>query len=108
MSFWIYKKDSEGKKHWWVIDIEPLFIVMIVSLLLAVVGPTLIFSLPFCLIFIGFILLVISKVSLFHKGIWFSFGTALMTRKYARLYKLAYVFMGIGIFFLILLILKTT
>ncbi len=90
-------KHKEGKLRW--IDVEPFLAVTVIGLIVTLIGP----SLPFFLSFIGLILLIISKISLFRRGIWFSFGPKLMSREYARLYKLSYILIGVG-FLLMLLI----
>ena len=95
---------SKVKKTW--IDIEPMSATIIIALLAALIGPklrTVIAILPFALSILGLAFLIIAKVSLFRRGIWFSFGPKLMTRGYARLYKLSYILIGIGVLFLLLL-----
>ena len=47
--------------------------------------------------FCGFILLFISKMHLFKKGHFFSFGTALMSRKMGYLYIFAYLLLTLGL-----------
>jgi hypothetical protein len=106
MSFWLYKKDSVGRKHWWIIDTEPMILLVIIGLFLSLVGPGFIFCIPYGLMIIGFILLIIAKVSLFRRGIWHSFGFKLMDQTHARLYKLSYTLMIFGVMAMILLIIK--
>jgi hypothetical protein len=105
MLSFIYKGNNAGKIRW--IDIEPLTVMILIGLLAAIVGPRNLAKafliLPFALSVIGLVFLIISKTSLFRKGIWFSFGPKLMTRGYARLYRLSYILIGIGVFFLLLL-----
>ncbi len=99
---------SKEKKVW--IDIEPMPAIMIIGLLAALIGPkllTVIAILPFALSLLGLAFLIIAKVSLFRRGIWFSFGSKLMARGYARLYKLSYILIGIGVLFLLLLAIVT-
>lgn len=48
----------------------------------------------------GFLCLTIAKVSLFRQGIWNSWGPRMMTQGYARLYKVAYILLAIGLFLL--------
>lgn len=45
----------------------------------------------------GLVLFLISKISLFKKGIWFSFGTKRLSENMGNLYRLGYWFMSVGI-----------
>jgi len=114
MSFWMYRKDKSGKTHLWQIDFDPLIIMILIGLLAAVVGPTFfrnpssILMLPLAFAFVGLAWLITSKVSLYRKGIWFSFGPGLMSDGYARLYKLAYILIGIGVLPLLLVAISRT
>ena len=103
MSPLICKENKESKIRW--IDIEPMGVTIIIGLLASVVLSlgSVILILPFALSILGFVLLIISKISLFRQGIWGSFGSKLMTKGYARLYKLSYILIGIGVLFLLLL-----
>jgi hypothetical protein len=109
MSLWLYKRDKSGKKILWQIDFEPLSIMVVLGLLAALIGPSIfrnpsiIILFPFTLVIIGLACLIIAKISLHKKGIWLSFGSALMSKGYAKLYKIAYVFIGLGTFILLLL-----
>jgi hypothetical protein len=109
MSLWLYKRDKSGKKILWQIDFKPLSIMVVLGLLAALIGPSIfrnpfiiIFS-PFALVTVGLACLIISKISLYKKGIWLSFGYALMSKGYAKLYKVAYVLIGLGMLILLLL-----
>jgi hypothetical protein len=107
----INKMISKGNKKerltW--IDIEPMSAIVIIGLLAALIGPEfrriapkkgmVVSLLPFAFSILGLIFLIIAKISLFRQGIWSSFGSKLMTRGYAKLYKLSYIFMGIGALF---------
>ena len=102
MSFWIYRKDETGKKHLWAIDVDPLVLMMMVGLLFAFIGPTLILD-PVraavrgaVVLAAGFICLMSAKFSLFRRGIWRSWGPRPMTLWWARLYKLGYILMFAG------------
>ena len=99
----ICRGNKEGKIRW--IDIEPLTAIILIGLLAAIIGPhnlvRALLILPFALSILGLVFLIISKVSLFRQGIWFSFGLKLMTRGYARLYRLSYILIGIGVLFLL-------
>ena len=113
MSSLISKGNKKEKLTW--IDIEPTGAVVIIGLLAAMIGPKLwmtapmtapkmgrvVALLPFALSILGLVFLIIAKISLLRQGIWSSFGSKLMTRGYARLYKLSYILMGIGVLFLL-------
>jgi len=109
MSLWIYKKDKSGEKILWHIDFEPLSMVVLLGLLAALIGPSIfknpsiIILFPFALVTVGLVCLIIAKISLYKKGVWRSFGSALMSKGYAKLYKIAYVLIGLGILILLLL-----
>ncbi len=104
MSSLTCKENRPGKLRW--IYIEPMGVMIILGLLAAITGAQLrsvTVILPFALSISGLVLLIISKVSLFRKGIWFSLGSKSMIKGYARLYKASYILIGIGAFFLSLL-----
>lgn len=110
MSFWIYKKDKNGKTILWQIDVEfTLLMMILLAFLAAFIGPTLhrnpsiILWLPFITLAIGFVLLFISKLSLYSKGIYRSFGPSQMTKTYATLYKASYILLSLGVLVLILI-----
>ena len=113
MSFWITKKENDGKAYLWQIDVDPLIIIMLIGIFAAMIipqihhNPSLLIILPLVLSVFGIVLLIISKISLYRKGIWFSFGSKLMSRGYARLYKLAYIFIIIGNLVLLMVISDT-
>jgi hypothetical protein len=93
----------------WQIDFEPLSVIIVLGFLVALIGPS-IFSNPSVIIYFlsalvifGLACLIISKISLYKKGIWFSFGTALMTKSYANLYKIGYLLLCVGAFLLLAL-----
>jgi hypothetical protein len=102
MSLWYYKKDKSGNKILWQIDIAIPFVMIVLGLLAAITTPnrpgdiSFVAWLPFILSSAGLMLLLISKLSLFRRGIWFSFGPKQMTEGYASLYKAAYLLLGIG------------
>jgi hypothetical protein len=53
--------------------------------------------LPFAFMASGLVCLIIAKVPLCRRGIWISFGQALMAKKYAKLYKFAYFLIAVGL-----------
>lgn len=107
MSFWIYKKDKNGKTILWLIDVPFSLLMLFTAFLAALIGPKLygnpsiILWLPFALSAAGVVLLLISKLSLYGKGIWISFGPKQMSKKYASIYKAAYVLIGLGVLLLL-------
>ncbi len=107
MSFWMSRKDKSGRKILWQIDFDPMIIMVIIGLLAALRGPSLFRNpsiIPFGLLTAGLVCLTISKISLYKKGIWFSFGPGLMTKRYATLYKAAYILLGVGVLLLFLIL----
>lgn len=98
MSFWWYGRSRGGKRYWWLIDTDPMAVLLMVPFIATVIVLNLL-SQPF--VPVGFILgglacLTVAKTSLFRQGIWFSFGPGLMSQGYARLYKVGYVLIGVG------------
>ncbi len=55
--------------------------------------------LAFIISLVGFVLFLVSKISLFAKGTWFSFGTKNNSENMANLYRLGYWFMAVGLIF---------
>ncbi len=110
MSLWFHRRDKSGKKILWQIDFDFMIIMVVIGLLAALIGlglirnPSIIRMFPFMLLTAGLTCLIVSKTSLYKKGIWFSFGTGLMTKRYATLYKAAYVLLGAGVLLLFLLL----
>jgi hypothetical protein len=109
MSFWWHKRDKAGRRHLWQIDYDPMIIMLVIGMLAALIAPTLfrnpsiiIFS-PFVFLSIGLFCLIISKISLYRKGIWFSFGPGVMSKGYAKLYKVGYLLLGVGALLLLAL-----
>jgi hypothetical protein len=107
MSLWIYRKEN-GKRYLWQIDVEPMLFLVGIGLLLALAGPKFVLTMPFAFVVIGFFCLLISKISIFRQGKWFSFGPAMMTKRYATLYRISYVLLAGGFLLLLLLSLSTT
>jgi len=110
MSFWCHRRDKNGSKILWEIDYDPLTLVVIIGLLAALVGPrlfrnpSLIIFFPCMLLLTGLTCLIITRLSLYKKGIRFSFGTSHMSKGFATLYKIAYILLGFGILPLLLLL----
>lgn len=45
----------------------------------------------------GFVLFLVSKLSVIRSGNFITFGSGLMSRQYRTLYRIGYILMGIGI-----------
>lgn len=110
MSVWWHKRDKSRKKVVWQIDYDPMMFMLIIGLFAAIVGPRLFSSprfiviFPFMLMLTGLICLIISKISLYKRGIWHSFGTKNMSPGYAALYQAAYILLIAGVTMLVLLL----
>jgi len=110
MSLWWSKQNKNGRRYLWQIDYDPLTVTIVIGLLAALIGSSLfrnhsliiIYS-PLAFLIAGLACLIISKSSLYKKGIWFSFGPGLMTKGYASLYKAAYILLGIGVLLILFL-----
>jgi len=113
MSVWINRKDRNGKSYLRQIDFDPLIMIAVIGILAAIIipqvkfYPSLLLILPFTCIIIGLVLLSVSKISLYRKGIWFSFGSKLMTKGYASLYKLGYLFIFTGMLVVLMVLAGT-
>jgi hypothetical protein len=103
MSIWIYRKNESGKKSATSISF-PFFLI---TFFILYVGSTIailiqneieqVFITCFWLIGIGFILLFISKIFPFSKGIWSSWGMKEMPIIGKVFYIGGYSFMSLGI-----------
>ncbi len=109
MSFWWYGRKRNGRRYLWQIDTEPFAIAMTIVFVVVAVALNLLsnlslaISLSFVLLIGGLACLVVAKISLYRQGIWLSFGPGHMSRGYARLYKIAYVLMGVAALLTLLL-----
>ena len=74
-------------------DIMLLILGLGVLVTVAVANP----GLPLAFYLVGFVCFLVAKLSVLRQGIWFSWGTRLMTRGYARLYRTGYIIMAIGV-----------
>jgi hypothetical protein len=102
MSFWLFKRNADGRQEIWQIDIDLMSVVFVIGILAALVaprwmrGPVAVAQDGLVLAGIGILFLVIAKVSLFRRGIWVSCGPRRMGKCAARLYKCAYVLLVLG------------
>lgn len=90
------------------IDIEPMGLIFILGLIVTLMvprwmnRPIAILSDAVVILSTGLLCVIAAKISLFRRGVWVSWGPRLMTKWWARLYKVGYVFMGLGVFLLLL------
>ena len=110
MSIWWHRRDKSGKRYLYQVDYDFMLVLLVIGLIAAIIGPTLLFNpsvilfLPCAFLVGGLTCLVIYKMSLYTKRIWFSFGSRLMSKGYASLYKFAYILIGVGVALMLLLL----
>jgi len=106
MSFWIYRKNKDGKVNIFAAEVPIMLVVMVLGLLASFLGPAAYETshnpsrlLIYCISFIGigFSCILVAKVSLFRKGIWCSWGGSLMSKPFRIVYKCGYTFLVLGI-----------
>jgi len=102
MSLWIYKNNKEGNKELFAVSFPLPIIMLLLGLLVALIVPNIMKPHIYLkessyVAAVGFILVLISKVSLFKKGVWNSWGSKLMSKPYRILYRCGYVLIIIGI-----------
>ena len=102
MSLWFYRKGKEEDSSIFSVTIPFEVLIIILSLLAALLVPRYMFNAKqlgtdsiFITLF-GFILFLISKISLFAKGIWNRWGSKLMKKPFRRIYECGYILMVIG------------
>ena len=103
MSWWVQRKGKDGRYHQWAIDIDPLLLVTVMGVIASILGPAILrdpasallvlVSIPFVA---GFLCLLVAKVSLYRRGIWWSWGPSQMSKAVRRLYIVAYCLLGMG------------
>jgi hypothetical protein len=94
MSWWISRTGAGGRRELWAVDVDPLLAMVLLALPLAVLLSGGLLSVS--LLVLGFICLVVSKMSLFRRGVWFSWGPRLMSARNATIYKIGYSLVGFG------------
>ena len=103
MSFWIYRKDKSGKKSLYSIDFPYESLIILIILLCGLFASRYIYDKTkfaydsIGLLIVGFVFLLIAKISLFRKGIWNSWGSSLMSTPFKYLYWTGYILMILGI-----------
>ena len=105
MSLWFYKTDDYGKQSIYCVNIP--FQLIFISIVFFVGITTTILSThfigklenlldSFLLIIVGFAFFLISKISLFVRGIWISWGMKSMAKTFKVMYIVGYILMGLG------------
>jgi len=108
MSYWIYGRDKNSRSHVWQVDVDPMFILIVIGLLASLILPNIIrhpslaAAGSLALTVAGLGCVAVAKTSLWRQGIWTSWGPRRMTRGYATLYRWGWAGIGIGIFFVLL------
>jgi hypothetical protein len=112
MSIWFIQKEKKGSVN--IISAEiPLFLILI---LLGIIAGYLglvsfnstqkinaaFFNFSFFLVMSGFGAVLISKISLFRKGFWKSWGSNLMTKPFKLIYRAGYSFLCLGMIFILI------
>ena len=102
MSWWSYEKDASGKTYYVTPEYSGVYFflptLIAIGSLLYFVNPT---GTVRFLLWSGFSCILMAKLSLFRGGIWNSWGTRQMTVRWARLYKLGYALIVLGIVLII-------
>jgi hypothetical protein len=114
MSFWIYKKGNDNKPSVYIVDTTArlLLLPIILGLFAGLICPkfsnninghealidykTIIDAANF-LMFSSCFLLLIAKISLCRKGIWFSFEPSRMSKIFRIIYYAAFILIFLGI-----------
>jgi len=102
MSFWFSYKDKSGRNQVIGVDFLPPVIIILVGMVAAIILPNLlIHPAPFFYLFcattgMGLILFLISKASLFSKGMLLTFGTKAMSKPFRVCYYLGYALIVLG------------
>lgn len=110
MSLWFSRKAKDGRRRLWLIDTDPLALIMVVGLLIQIamglpdwiraIGMGA--SCAMLLMGVGWLCLLVAKISMFRNGIWFFWGPRLMSRPYARAYRVGYGMIVAGTVLLLL------
>ena len=103
MSIWINRKNKNHKSSIYSVSIPIEFLIIFLGLLASIFATRYIFHPEqfrddsIVIMLLGFILFIISKISLFTKGIWNSWGTSKMKKHFKWIYRCGYLLMIIGI-----------
>src|SRR6266436_749895 len=100
MSLWIDRNGKGGRREIWLVPFEPMSVVFVIGLIFTLYAPRLmratIVGDAEVLLGLGFALFIASKISLFRRGIWLSWGSSRMTTTWRRAYRLGYASMLLG------------
>lgn len=78
MSWWFSQRTKTGKQVLWLIDVDPIVVLLAIGFVAALLLPNILYhpesvakgSLG--LMIIGLLCILVAKVSLFRRGIWLS------------------------------------
>jgi hypothetical protein len=99
LSMWDNKAFTEnelsfvGKAAVIILLVVPVFFITVRNIIIGEVANPYAFTI--CIV--GFLLFLISKISLFRKGVSFSFGTKRLSENMGNLYRLGYWLMAVGL-----------
>lgn len=102
MSFWIYRKEQNGKYNILLVEFPILTAILVLGLLAALVLPRYlgqpykIYTDSAVIIVLGFVLILSAKLHLILKGFIISWGSSLMAKPYRIAYRTGYIFLIIG------------
>jgi hypothetical protein len=82
-----------GKAAAIILLVVPVFFITVRNIIIGEVANPYAFTI--CLV--GFLLFIFSKISLFRKGVFFSFGTKRLSENMGNLYRLGYWLMAVGL-----------
>lgn len=108
MSIWLTKPDKDGKRNIYFAEIPYQIILVAFLLIVATAVPRyvgnrdLVISDSLVLMATGFTMYLASKISLFVKGVWMSWGPGRMAAPFRILYVIGIALMAIGILVLVL------
>jgi hypothetical protein len=84
-----------GKAAVIILLVVPVFFVTVCNIIVGEVAN----PYAFIICIVGFLLFLISKISLFRKGSLFSFGTKRLSQNMGNIYRLGYWLMAVGLIF---------
>jgi hypothetical protein len=102
MSLWFYRKGKEEDPSIFSVTIPFEVLIIILTFLAALLVPRYMFNAKqlgadsIYIALFGFILFLISKLSLFAKGIWNSWGSKPMKKPFGWIYRCGYILIIIG------------
>ena len=94
MSWWFVRRDQDGRRALWAVDVEPMAVISALAILAAVLSLNGLAC--FTLLGVGFMCFLIAKLSVVRRSVRISWGSRLMAPRYARLYRAGYLLMVAG------------